>query len=138
MRVLFDTNVVLDVLLRREPFFEDAAKLFAQVERHNVQGYLGATTVTTLAYFMERALGATFRTELRRLLELFDVVTVDRAVLLRAQASPVNDFEDAVLTEAALAVGLDAIVTRNAKDFVAAPLKVLTPGELLGVLNARQ
>lgn len=135
---MFDTNVVLDVLLRREPFFEDAAKLFAQVERRNVQGHLGATTVTTLAYFMEKALGATFRIELRRLLELFDVATTDRNVLLRAQVSPIKDFEDAVLAEAALMAGLDAVVTRNAKDFNGASLKVLTPSELLAVLDAHQ
>lgn len=117
MKVLFDTNVVLDFLLRREPFYSDAVRLFVHVELQNVQGYLGATTVTTLAYFLEKTLRAAFRTELRRLLELFDVATINKDVLSRAQRSSVKDFEDAVLAEAAFASGLDAIVTRNVKDF---------------------
>lgn len=137
MKVLFDTNVVLDVLLRREPFFRDAANLFAYAELGKLQDYLGATTVTTVAYFMEKALKETFRAELGRLLELFDVAAVDRNVLIRAQRSPVQDFEDAVLTEAALGTGLDAVVTRNVKDFQDGTLTVFTPDALLALLDVR-
>ena len=136
MNVLFDTNVVLDVLLRPEPFFEDAAELFAHAELGSLRGYLATTTVTTLAYFMERTLRGSFRAELERLLELFDVAAVDQSVLIRAQRSPVADFEDAVLAEAALALGLDAVVTRNIKDFRDAPLRVFTPEALLAVIDA--
>lgn len=138
MKVLFDTNVVLDVLLRREPFYRDAARLFVHLELQHVQGYLGATTVTTLAYFLEKTLRAAFLTELRRRLELFDVATIDKDVLSRAQMSSVKDFEDAVLAEAAFAFGLDAIVTRNGKDFENAALPALAPQELLAVLDARR
>ncbi len=127
MKVLFDTNVVLDVLLRRRPFYEAAAKLFAYVELREIEGCLGATTATTLYYFMEKALGSDARTELRRLLELFEIATVDKKVLDKAVTSPVEDYEDAVLTEAALMAGLDAVVTRNARDFKNAPLKVFVP-----------
>ena len=136
MKVLFDTNVVLDVLLRRQPFHQDAAKLFAYVELREIEGYLGATTVTTLYYFMEKTLGDDARTELRRLFELFKVATVDKAVLDKAVTSPLTDYEDAVLVEAAFMSNLDAIVTRNIKDFKNTSLRVLAPEELLAMLTA--
>lgn len=134
MKILFDTNVVLDVLLRRQPFYEDAVKLFAHVELGGIEGYLGATTVTTLYYFMEKTLGDDARTELSRLLELFEIATVDKSVLYKAMTSSVRDYEDAVLVEAAVTVGLDAVVTRNAKDFKNSPLSIFVPGELLAIL----
>lgn len=137
MKILFDTNVVLDVLLRRRPFYENAARLFAYVELGEVEGYLGATTVTTLYYFMEKTLGDDARTELQRLLELFEIATVDKKVLDKAVTSSVKDYEDAVLVEAALMVGLDAVVTRNAKDFKGIPLQIFLPKELLDVLATR-
>lgn len=137
MKVLFDTNVVLDVLLRRQPFYEAAAKLFAHVELREVEGYLGATTVTTLYYFMEKTLGDEARTELSRLLKLFKIATVNKNVLDKAVTSSVKDYEDAVLSEAALMADLDGVVTRNARDFKNAPLRVFAPEELLAILATR-
>ena len=134
MKVLFDTNIVLDVLLRRQPFYKDAAELFAYVELGKLEGFLGATTVTTLYYFLERALRGEARLELAKLLSLFSVAAVNQNVLEKAVVSPAKDFEDAVLVEAALLNGLDAVVTQNAKDFKNASLAVFTPEELLADL----
>jgi len=139
LKVLVDTNVLLDVLLRRVPFHTDALHLLARVERNELQGVLGATTVTTLYYFLDKGLGASrAREELRKLLTLFDVAAVNRGVLSRALDAPLADYEDAVLVEAAGAIGADAVVTRNVKDFKNAPLTVYTPRELLSILEATQ
>lgn len=68
---------------------------------------------------------------------VFEVAAVNRGVLEQALVSPLADYEDAVLVEAAGAVGIDAVVTRNVRDFKAASLRVYTPGELLGILELR-
>lgn len=137
MRVLFDTNVVLDVLLDREPYSEVAAQLLSLVDTGRLEGVVCATTVTTIHYLASRAAnqGAAKR-YVGELLALFDVACVDRPVLLSALGLDFSDFEDAVLHESALAVGATAIVTRNGKDFANAALPVFDPPELLAAVLA--
>ena len=134
--VLFDTNVVLDVLLARAPFADASNACFVQVEDGLVSGFLGATTITTLDYLVSRSVGAVkSRQHMQRLLDLFDVAPINRAVLLAATTSNLKDFEDAVLAEAARACGVDCIITRNSKDFVGCGLGVYTPVEWLAGLE---
>lgn len=137
--MLFDTNVVLDVLLDREPFSTVGAHLFACVERGTLPGYLCATTVTTVHYLAEKTLGAEqTRAKIRNLLRLFEVAPVNRTVLEGALASRLQDFEDAVVHEAALHVGAQGIVTRDQAGFKGARLPVYTPDELWKALQTRR
>ena len=132
MRVLFDTNVILDLLLNREPFAEAAADLVARVERGELTGFVGATTVTTIFYLAAKALGREqAAAQIRVLLEIFEVAPVNRAVLESALGLGFKDFEDAMLHEAARHAAVDWIVTRNARDFVGGGVRVCTPGEML-------
>jgi len=138
MRVLFDTNIVLDLLLDRKPHAEAAADLFARVESGEMTGYIGATTVTTIHYLAAKAVGARrARTLVGRLLNLMEVAPVSRAVLESALESATADYEDAVLCEAARQVDAQAIVTRNRADFRKSPLPVYTPVEMLKLLQLR-
>jgi predicted nucleic acid-binding protein len=137
MNVLFDTNVILDVLLKREPFYPAASQLLAAVEREEIQGYLGATTVTTLFYLMAKTLGKNAAEEnLHLLLRLFSVAAVNQTVVETALDSAFVDFEDAVLYAAAAQAGCNAIVTRNVKDFKASRVPVYAPEELLIILSS--
>jgi len=137
VRILFDTNVVLDVLLGREPHVEVAARLLTLVDHGRIEGLLCATTVTTIHYIASRGLGMQRSDALvRELLELFDVATVDERVIERALDCGFGDFEDAVLHEAAVGSGVAAIVTRNSGDFDKAVLPVFEPGELLAAVIA--
>ena len=137
MRVLIDTNVVLDLLLARQPFVRDAAAVFRLVEQSRIDGLLCATTVTTIDYLLTRTMARpAARHSLRKLLELFEIAQVNRAVLEEALASKVADFEDAVLDQAGRLAGADVIVTRNQSDFRHASLKALVPDELLAALGA--
>ena len=137
--MLFDTNVVLDVLLDREPFATIGAHLFSQVERGMVPGYLCATTVTTVHYLTHKALGAEeARHKVRNLMRLFEVAPVNRAILEAALASRLAQFEDAVLHESALHVGAQGIVTRDPAGFKGARLPVYAPDELWKALQTRQ
>ena len=138
LRVLFDTNVLLDVLLVRHPFFDAASYLVDQVDRGRLMGLLGATTVTTIFYVGERQAGAqTARRHIERLLSRFDVAPVGRAVLEDALQLGLADYEDAVLHEAGRRAGASAIVTRNEKDFAGVALPVYRPEELVLLLRAQ-
>lgn len=137
MRVLFDTNVVLDVLLARPPHAAPAIELFDWVARRELDGMLGATTVTTIFYLASKAAGpALARRHVTTLLGLFEVAAVGRAALADALALGFGDYEDAVLHEAARHAGATGIVTRDPKGFAAATLTVYSPAELLRLLKA--
>jgi predicted nucleic acid-binding protein len=137
VRVLFDTNVVLDHLLDREPFVEAAERLLSLVDSGALDGVVCSTTVTTIHYLASKAVGAPEATKyVGELLAIFDVAPVDREVLSAAMGAGFSDFEDAVLYEAARAAGAGAIVTRNGRDFTRSALPVFTPGELLAALQA--
>lgn len=137
MKILFDTNVVLDVLLDRAPFSEVATVLFASVERAELAGYLCATTITTVHYLATKAVGAKeARRAIGKLLSLFEVAPVNRIVLEMALGSRFADFEDAVLHEAARHVGAEGVVTRNADDFKHAQLQIYKPYELSKIIQS--
>ena len=135
MRVLFDTNVLLD----RAPHAEPAAVLLAQVETGEITGYICATTVTTIHYLAGKASGTgQAKKHVGRLLSLMEVAPVNRPVLEGALASKISDYEDAVIVEAARQVDTQAIVTRNQKDFRASAVPVYTPAEMLKLLRLRE
>ena len=137
MRVIVDTNVVLDVLLAREPFAETGAEVFSLVEQSDIEASLCATTVTTVDYLLTQSLPRNeARRALQALLGLFEVAPVNRAVIEGALRSRVEDFEDAVLEQAGLLVGAEAIITRNTKDFRRSSIKALDPTELLRAIEA--
>ncbi len=135
MKVLFDTNVVLDVILARAPFHEPAAELVARVERRDLGGALGATTLTTVYYLVAKASGRLkARATVQHLLQLFEIAPVDREILAKAVVGALADYEDAVLYEAGLAFGAEAIVTRDPEGFQDGRLPVFSPRQLLNSL----
>ncbi len=136
MRILFDTNIILDVLLGREPFVNASAELMSSAERGEISGYLCASTVTTLFYLASKTVGKDqAHMHLAMLLRVFDVAAVNRTVIESALAAQFGDFEDAVLYCAAAHASLDAIVTRNPRDFKLAKIPVYQPNELLAILG---
>ena len=137
MKLLVDTNVVLDVLLERAPFAGDSAKVMAAAELGGIEAFLCATTVTTIHYLAAKALGrTTAEKQIRTLLSIFRVAPVTDAVLLAALHSKARDYEDAVLVEAARAVAAEGIVTRNPSDFPkSGALLIHTPADVVTMLG---
>lgn len=139
MRVLFDTNVILDVLLDREPHVEASARILYRVESGEVSGWLCATTVTTLFYFVAKAAGPEGALiEIQKLFSLFEIAPVNRPILEGALTAGFSDYEDAVLHEAARQVDAKAIVTRNSRHFKSSALPVYTPDELSEILALQE
>jgi predicted nucleic acid-binding protein len=137
VKVLFDTNVVLDVLLERKPYVDVASKLFALVDNGRLTGWICATTATTIYYIAAKSFGARrAHAQVHQLLGLFEVALVDREVLDGALDLGFADYEDALVHEAARAVGATAIVTRDRDGFAPAAVAVLNPVELLAAIAA--
>lgn len=134
-RVLFDINILLDVLLKRPGLVAESAQLWEAADAGIVVGIVPATAVTTVAYLVERAYDADrARSDVGAVLATFEVAAVGRAELAGAHASGFEDFEDGVVHEAARSSRCDAIVTRNGADFRASTLPVYAPAEMLAVL----
>ena len=137
MKIAFDTNVLLDILCDRAPFAEPASRILAMVETGALAGCVCATSITTIFYLARKTIGvAAARKQVRLLLTLLEVLPVNRRVLETALTSPLSDFEDAVITEAAYQSTVDAIVTRNEKDFKKSRVPVYSPQALLAALGS--
>jgi predicted nucleic acid-binding protein len=138
LKILLDTNIVLDVLIDRMPFADAAAELFSKVEDGTIIGYLCGTTITTVYYLAAKAVGAPrAHQEIRKLLSLFEVAPVNRYVLESALVADFSDFEDAVIHEAACHVGAEAIITRNQSDFKKCRVPVYSPVEIAKILASK-
>ncbi len=135
-RILFDTNVVLDVLLDRQPHAEASAAAWAAVERGGSEGLLAAHAVTTIHYLVRREAGNTKANRvISAILRVFRVATVNTEVLQEALQSSLLDFEDAVTAAAARSAGCDYIVTRDPKGFRGSPVRSLPPEALTALLD---
>jgi len=135
LKILLDTNIVLDLLMDRMPFADAAAELFSKVEDGSATGYLCGTTITTVYYLAAKVVGTPkAQEEIKKLLTLFEVAPVNRHVLQSALDAGFADFEDAVIHEAACHVGAEAIVTRNQKDFKKSKMPVYSAEEITKIL----
>ena len=137
MRLVLDTNVVLDVLLERAPFDADGVKVMSAVETGAAEGFLCATTITTIHYLTAKAVGRKVAEKhIAVLLRIFRIAAVTESVLSSALGSKAKDFEDAVLLEAARTVSADVIVTRNPSDFQkSAGISIHMPADIVRILG---
>ncbi|OEU59048.1 MAG: twitching motility protein PilT [Desulfobulbaceae bacterium S3730MH12] len=137
MKILFDTNIILDVLLDRKPFSENGAYLLSKVERSEINGLVCATTVTTIHYLLSKYLTRKEAiTSIKSIMALFEVASVNRLVIENALESKFSDFEDSVLHESARHAGAEYIVTRNIKDFTKSKIPAYTPTEFLSMIES--
>lgn len=135
-KVLLDTNIVLDVLLDREPWAGASAAVWASIETGVAEGLLAAHAVTTIHYLLRKETGnATAQKIVSSILGVLRVAPVDAQVLQDALQLPLGDFEDAVTATAAHSAGCDCIVTRDPKGFRGSPVRSLTPEAVLPILS---
>jgi len=137
MKILFDTNIVLDVLLLRKPYYTSATYLLSEVEQGNIKGYLCPTTITTIGYLITKVKGADEAKKLiKNILNIFELTELNKSILETSCSHKISDYEDAVLHESARSSNIEAIVTRNVKDFKYASVKVYDPEELIGIIRS--
>lgn len=131
-RVLFDTNVILDIALKRLPHFDHVVKLFELIDKKKIAGHVTASTITDIYYISKKEKGHERALEfISNLIEIVEVIGVDRDVIVKALKSEMKDFEDAVQASSAEFNEIDSLITRNEKDFSNSRLKIFTPEEYL-------
>ncbi|HVA50683.1 MAG TPA: PIN domain-containing protein [Pirellulales bacterium] len=136
MRVLLDTNVVLDSLLARAPWHVDADEILRRSQPGVLDLAVSALTVANLFYIGRKLVGAAqARLDVQRCLAAFEILPLDKQALTDADSLPGNDFEDNLQMASAALAKLDLIVTRNLADFAGSPVRVVTPPQLLALLT---
>lgn len=132
MRALIDSCVIVDALQSREPFCEDAQKIFLAVANRWFDGCITAKASTDIYYLAHRTTHSD--TEIRKILAklfaLYDLLDTTAMDCRRALSSKMTDY-DAVMVETALRSGCDCIVTRNQKDYKNASIPFYSPSDFL-------
>jgi predicted nucleic acid-binding protein len=136
MNILFDSNVLLDVLLKRDPWVKESARLWQAVENGDLNGYIVASILTDLFYIVRRASSIEVAHESIGLcLQTFEIVVLDRGILEYAYKLEGNDFEDNIQIACAEIGGLDGIVTRDPKGYTHTNLQIWSPVQILKELG---
>jgi predicted nucleic acid-binding protein len=133
--VLVDVNILLDVLQKREPFFETSARLLSLIEDGKVKGLIASHSITTLFYLVKKdRSSAEAKAIITNILQFMKIAAVDQSAIEQALALDYRDFEDAVQMISAVQCKADCLITRNSKDYQPPLLPVLQPVDLLATL----
>ena len=133
-RLFLDTNIVVDLLDRREPFWHDAVRLFTMAYDKQVQLVVSPMTYTTASFLLRKHGAEGVRSLLSNFRQLSRVATANERIVDDSLASQFKDFEDAMQYYTALKAKADIIITRNGKDFEHSKLPVMTASEFLATL----
>jgi predicted nucleic acid-binding protein len=137
MKVLFDTNIVLDILLKRQPFYENAAKIIVLSENGIIESNVSASAITDIYYIAQKAYNdkQTVLDLIKKILRTMSVATVTENNIYQALDLGWNDFEDSVQYTVGESITADYIITRNIDDFCDSTIKIVTPEQFLDILN---
>ena len=133
MKVLIDTNVILDIFLKREPFFSDSYAAIRKAAEADVDCYLSSSAITDIFYLLRKSYQSAGQAKLvlnnlSQLVSFSDVLSSD---IMHALSSEMADFEDAVVNAVAFRIGAAYIITRNTKDYAKSDIPALTPTDFL-------
>ena len=140
MRAFLDTNILLDHLLKRQPYYESVKKIFDMC-LYKIDGCVTPHSLIDIFYMLNERTDATAEYCRETILKLRAVLIVipenDDRVLAAAKNDGFNDFEDSMQNESAIFAGVDYIITRNKKDFESSTVSVVAPDEFLNLVNAK-
>lgn len=132
MKVLIDTNIILDVLCNRQGFAEDSAKVFKLCEVKKITGYISALSIPNITYIMRKELDREMVREiLEKLSLIFEIVDLRADDLKRASVLDFKDYEDAIQSTQAVRIKANYIITRNIKDYNNSKVTAIKPSELI-------
>ena len=136
IRLFLDTNIVMDLLDKRAPFCDDAARLFAEAYHKRLQLIVSPITYATASYLLSKHNSPeVVRNLLANFRQLSHVAATDERVIDDSIASQFDDFEDALQYYTAIKAKADYIITRNGKDFESSKIPVMTAAEYLAANN---
>ena len=137
MLVLFDTNIILDILEKRSPFYDSSKSVLENCVSGNIKGYIALHSISNIFYILRKRYSAADRRKLLlNILDLLQIAGADHESVRNAlQKEDFSDFEDCLQNECAKQIHADYIVTRNTNDFSASDTPAIIPDDLLKILN---
>lgn len=136
IKALIDTNVILDIALNREPFFEYSSKIFDRIDDQILEGFITASSITDIYYIASKQKDKVqARKFLISLIQILEVIGIDKDIVIQALESDVPDFEDAIQVFSAKSNSINLIITRNKADFANSGIKILDPQEFIQSLD---
>ena len=131
-KVLLDTNIVLDIALKRDPFYDESFHIFSLINKKKIKAYITTTSITDIYYIVKKKLNHNLSIQfIEDLISVVSLINVTEKTILSAIETKNNDFEDAIQFLAAHENSLNLIITRDKKGFLNSELKVLNPTEFL-------
>lgn len=136
MKILIDTNVIIDVLNNREPFADNSSAVLKLCESNNIKGFITATTITDIYYVLRKNINdkSSLYNAIEKLISIVEICDVTKHNIVAAIKERQSDFEDAIQSDCASSIGASYIVTRNTKDFATSKVKAITPDEFLSLI----
>ena len=132
MKVLIDTNVILDVLYKRESFYKDSLNVWRLCETKQIEGYISALTIPNIVYVLRKELDSEKTLKIIKTISLvFNIYELKEDILIDAAELKYDDYEDALQTITALKLKCEYIITRNIKDFKESKILAIKPCELI-------
>ncbi|MFM6310231.1 MAG: PIN domain-containing protein [Dolichospermum sp.] len=132
MKILIDTNIIIDNALEREPFWNASEQVLSLIEKGTIAGYISASTFSDLYYIIRKARGRDWTlTYLKQLITFCQIAAVNQAAIIMAFTTNFQDFEDSIQYSTAVVNKLDAIITRNPQDFPIITPRIITPEQLI-------
>ena len=136
MKIVIDTNIVIDYFADREPFADFAEQIFELCDSELVEGYFTANTITDIYYILRKIAGdLQTREHIKTISAILNIVDVTGNDIMKALESHMTDFEDALLSECAKRIRADYIVTRNTRDFIDSPVIAIEPADFINTIK---
>ncbi len=137
MKIILDINVIIDALTSREPWNKSAEKIILMGANHIVDMYITASSATDIYYLLRKHLHSTETAKqvMSKMYSLMGILEVTGADCIEALASPINDYEDAIVEKVAAGKNIDYIVTRNEKDFQTGKVKAIVPDDFIKLME---
>lgn len=137
MKVLIDTNVIIDALTSREPWTESAETIFIMAANYMMDMYITASSATDIYYLVRKYLHSADQAKqvMEKLYSLVGILTVSSAECIDALASSISDYEDAVVERVSVKADMDYIITRNVKDYQQGMMKTISPDDFIVLMN---
>lgn len=132
MKIFLDTNTILDVLCKREPFYVEAARIWTLIKIKILEGFISAIFVNNLYYIVRKIkYQNTAEAFVDEILNDFEIVPLTKGILRQARTGSKKDYEDSIQYFSAINAGCEVLITRNKKDFPANGINIFSPQEFI-------
>ena len=136
MKILIDTNIFLDVILKREKYYENSARIWTYISDNKIIGCISAISINNLYYILEKKIKLRFVKEIiDQILEEFEVISLTKEILKHARVINNKDYEDSIQFISAVNSGCEYIITRNVKDFPEKGIKIVSPVDFIKIIK---